>query len=69
MKQREFNMPLSQSAYDKYLKALKLDGDLPEVKKLRETLAIELLSCVCGEYLNRWDGDFIKIEMSNEFQR
>jgi hypothetical protein len=35
----------------------------------RNKLAINLLSRVCDEYLNRWDGDFIKIEMSDEFQR
>lgn len=63
-KQKEFSMPLSQQAYEEYYKALEL-GD----KILQEQKAIGLLSRVCDEYLNRLDGDFIKIEMSNKFQR
>jgi len=61
----------SQKVYKEYLELLKeiSDDDNEEKVALRQKKAIEFLSCICDDYLYKFDGDFIKIEMSEEWQR
>ena len=61
----------SKKAYKEYLELLKemRDDDNEEKVVLRQKKAIEFLSCVCDDYLYKFDVDFIKIEMSEEWQR
>lgn len=67
MKEIEFDDILLQEAYENYIDFISIDSN--EGTEKSNQLAIELLSRFCDCYLNSQDGDFIKIEISNEFQR
>lgn len=63
----EFDCPEVQEIYERYMDFIADENNIQTEQSHK--LALELLEMFCSMYLNKHDSEFMKIEISNEYQR